>query len=208
MKFLDKSTALCLVPHPDDTAIGMAGLVTKYRDTTFHMIYLSTGTPTDASSGQGRMLEEYRFWRNSNARNVVTHELPYTFSTAQCVGITSIENLNIDYDIIFGPSSIDSHYEHVEASKFMMALSRFKPATVVEYRNTSTLHDWLPNMFVKLTEVEVMNKILCLKQSFLSQLDASYFSYDNLLLFHQDYISAKRNFGYCEQFKVNQLYVE
>lgn len=209
MKFLNKDVALCLVPHPDDTALSMGGLVKQYKDTTFCMLYLSAGTATDTTAGDQRFLEDRQFWKDFGVSNIIFEYIKgCTFDKSSISEwVTNIESKNISCDLIFSSPKTDSHYEHVLTNTFMYPLSRFKPLTLIEYKCTSTLHDWTPNMFVELSDDLLDFKIKCLRNSFPTQTDASYFTEENLKLFHMDYISRKRNYGYCETFKINQLYL-
>lgn len=212
MKLLDKDIALCLVPHPDDTAISMANLVKKFSDTTFHMVYMSLGTNTDPTAGNNRMVEENSFWQMFEARNVVQHQINNCSFDKSAVSewVTEfdriVKSLKDTVDIIFVPSELDSHYEHRLANQLVYSISRFLPATVLEYKTASSLHTWIPNFFVEINQHELNTKITCLRNAFMSQVDAPYFSVDSLTSFHTDFISMKRNYKLCEVFSLKQFY--
>lgn len=213
MKFLNKSRALCLVPHPDDTAFSMGWTVKKHPDTIFEMLYLTPGGLTDVTRGVSRYSEDQFFWKSwgiTNVRFHVMEEKWWEFEKEQTsVRINTIENkLDMSsYDLIIGPTELDSNYDHVLTNKLMMPLVRSLPITVVEYRNASTLHEWVPNLFVGMTDGELDQKMEMLWSSFPSQTDAKYFEERNMKNFHTDFISMKRGFGYCEMFKLRHFYL-
>lgn len=209
MKFLNKDIALCLVPHPDDTALCMSGLVKQYKDTIFHMLYLSAGTMTDETAGPNRFAEDLTFWRTFGVNNIIIDKVEgCTFDTSpQSKWITTIEAKQIQFDVVFSTPKLDGHYEHVLTNAFMTPLTRFKPLTLVEYKTTSVTHEWTPNLFVEMSDELLEEKCKCLLTSFPSQADATYFKIDSLKAFHLDYISKKRGYGFCESFKINQLYL-
>lgn len=210
MKFLDKNVALCLVPHPDDTAISMSNLVKRFFNTTFHMVYMSMGTDTDPTTGMLRMEEENKFWEMLGVRNIVQHALQSKFYISTMSSyITELDKLIStlpEIDIIFSPSQNDSHYEHKFTSTLVYSVSRFIPCTVIEYKTASSLHAWTPNFFVDITEMELKNKIQCLRDAFASQRDATYFTTDSLVSFHTDFINMKRNYKLSETFALKQFY--
>jgi LmbE family N-acetylglucosaminyl deacetylase len=209
MKFLNKNHAMCLCPHPDDTALSMSGLVKKYNDTMFHMLYLSTGTATDQTSGPNRFGEDILFWKLLGVENVQLHFIDgCTFdSTPISSWITVLEKEFVsDTDLIFSPSNIDSHYEHQITNSFLYPLSRSKPLTLVEYRSVSTLREWIPNLFVSMDDEILNEKISCLQRAFTSQMDSIYFQTNELTQFHEDFINKKRSHQYCEMYKILQYY--
>ena len=209
MKFLNKNRAMCLCPHPDDTALSMSGIVKKYKDTMFHMIYLSSGTATDNTSGPNRLHEDILFWNLLGVDNVHLHVIDgCTFdSTPISSWVTALEKEFLDdTDLVFSPSNVDSHYEHQITNSFLYPLSRSKPLTLVEYKAVSTLREWVPNLFVGI-DTELLNtKIDCLQQAFLSQMDSVYFQTPELTQFHEDFINKKRSFQYSEMYKILQYY--
>ncbi len=212
MKLLDKNIALCLVPHPDDTAISMANLVKKFPDTIFHMVYMSLGTSTDPTAGNNRMTEENAFWNIFEADNIVQHHITNcTFDrSAMSDWVTEfdkiIKSMDAVVEIVFVPSELDSHYEHRLTNQLVYSISRFLPCTVIEYKTASSLHTWVPNFFVGISQDELDIKINCLRDAFKSQVDAPYLSLDSLTAFHTDFISMKRNYSLCEAFSLKQFY--
>lgn len=209
MKFLNKKKALCLCPHPDDTALSMSGLVKKYTDTEFHMVCLSSGTATDNTSGPDRLREDVLFWESFGAKNVLLDYIDDCKfdSTPVSEWLTRLEKDFLrDVDIIFSPSNIDSHYEHKLTNSFLYPLSRSKSLTLVEYRSTSTLREWVPNLFVGISPDLLYSKITSLQQAFRSQLDSPYFQTMALTQFHEDFINIKRSVWHTEMYKVLQHY--
>jgi|DEB19_MinimDraft_3_1074340.scaffolds.fasta_scaffold41728_2 LmbE family N-acetylglucosaminyl deacetylase len=211
MKFLNKNRALCLVPHPDDTAFSMSWTVKKHPDTIFEMLYLTSGGFTDSTRGENRYKEDIHFWNLLGVDNVRFHYLRgYEMERElTSVLINAIEQL-VDikqYDLVFGPTEFDSNYDHVLVNRLMMPLVRSLPITTVEYRNASTLYEWAPNLFVELTDEEMENKISVMWDAFPTQTDAKYFEERNIKNFHTDFISGKRGFGYSEMFRLRHLYL-
>jgi len=211
MKFLNKSRALCLVPHPDDTAFSMSYTVKLHPDTMFDMMYITPGGYTDPTRGDERYAEDIRFWKYLKTDNVQFHyltryELEREPTSVLINEIEQLVDIN-DYDLIFGPTEFDSNYDHVLVNRLMMPLVRSLPITVVEYRNASTLYEWTPNMFVELENDELENKISVLWRAFPTQTDAIYFEEKNIKNFHMDFISNKRGFGYSEMFRLRHLYL-
>jgi LmbE family N-acetylglucosaminyl deacetylase len=211
MKFLGKSNVLCLVPHPDDTAYSISGTVRKYQDTHFNMAYLTLGGYTDPSRGIQRQSEDDHFW--STMTNINWGVCYYPNLELETSPLSTIINdlettISIkNYDMVLGPSEYDSNYDHVLVNRLMMPLVRSTAITTLEYRCASSLSEWVPNMFVDVTEEELEHKYNCLIESFPSQTDAPYFVEDNFRSFHVDYNSKKRGYGYCEMFKVRNYYV-
>ena len=209
MKFLNKKRAMCLCPHPDDTALSMSALVKKYTGTEFHMVCLSNGTATDSTSGPERVSEDILFWKLFDTENVHLHYIDNcTFdSTPVSSWITTLEKQFLHgVDIIFSPSNIDSHYEHQITNSFIYPLSRSKPLTLIEYRSISTLREWIPNLFIDMDDSLLYNKIDCLQRAFISQMDSVYFQTDKLRQFHEDFINQKRSILYTEMYKILQYY--
>jgi LmbE family N-acetylglucosaminyl deacetylase len=210
MKLLGFNKVLCLSPHPDDVEYGMSGTIMKYQDTQFDVYCISHGTSTDSSSNEKRLDEVRNFWTELNLSNVRLLFSSYAsfedLSEAQWV--THIENNTLkenQYDALMGTSNKDSHFEHKLMNSFLPALSRSYPFTIIEYKSPSTLHDWTPNLFINIEET-FTDKCMALNKTFLSQLDAPYFSKECLELFHQDYASYKKGVKYLEQFRVNMMY--
>jgi LmbE family N-acetylglucosaminyl deacetylase len=211
MKFLDKDVAVCLVPHPDDTAISMSNLVKRFSGTKFHMVYMSLGTNTDPTTGHERMVEEDRFWEIFGVQNVYKHTIQNcTFDGSSTSSwISSIDRLlksigNVK--VIFVPSSDDSHYEHRFTNELVYPITRFSPCTILEYRTASSLHTWTPNFFSRVTDEELTFKINCIRRAYKSQLDSPYLSKTSLTAFHTDFLNMKRNYEMSEMFNLKQFY--
>lgn len=211
MKFLNKNRALCLTPHPDDTAFSMSWTVKRYQDTIFDMLYLTPGGLTDSTRGINRYLEDVKFWESigvSNVRFVYLQDYELEREPISVI-INQVEKL-VDvkqYDLVIGPTELDSNYDHVLTNRLMMPLVRSLPITTLEYRNASTLYEWVPNLFIELSEEEMDTKISSMWNAFPTQTDAKYFEERNIRNFHTDFISGKRGIGYCEMFRLRHLYL-
>ena len=87
----------------------------------------------------------------------------------------------------------------------MIALGRNKPISIIEYKSPSTLHQWVPNLFVSVF-MQIDVKVGALRSAFTSQLDAGYFEKSNLYMFHKDFQSKKKGIDYVEQYKIQTHY--
>jgi LmbE family N-acetylglucosaminyl deacetylase len=206
MKFLNLDRVLCLSPHPDDVEYSMSGTICKYKDTKFDILCLTQGTSTDISSNETRLTEVRNFWEAMGLTNVQLLFSEFkTFEEAfPAQWITSIENsfgFPKNYDGLLCTSSQDSHYEHLIVNGFSNALCRSKTVTILEYKSPSTLHTWIPNLFVNIEHFYKM-KLDALRSAFLSQLDSPYFSEDLIKLFHVDYLNQKRGSRVAEEFRI------
>jgi LmbE family N-acetylglucosaminyl deacetylase len=85
-----------------------------------------------------------------------------------------------------------------------MALTRKEKCGIVDYKTPSTLECWVPNVFVDVTEFidEKINQL----HKFKTQSKHLYFTDDVIKSFHTNYQSARRGFGYVEQFKIHRMY--
>jgi hypothetical protein len=64
----------------------------------------------------------------------------------------------------------------------------------------------VPNLFIDVDDNLLLNKIDCLQQAFISQMDSVYFQKDKLTQFHEDFINQKRSIRYTEMYKILQYY--
>jgi len=211
MKFLNLDRALCLSPHPDDVEYSMSATIKKYQDTLFDVFCLSNGTSTDTTSTSKRINEVKEFWKTWTVENVNLffshHQTLDEFNEAQL--ITYIEDLTIkknNYQMLFVPSAEDSHFEHRLISGIASSLSRHRPLSIFEYRCSSTLHNWIPNLFIDVDDLYA-EKIKLLRAAFISQIDSLYFKDNILQLFHNDFISNKKADACREIFKAKTVYL-
>lgn len=204
-RFLGFKNVLCLSPHPDDVEYSMGGTILRYPDTTFHILSLTPGTAEDPTSGTLRYAEADAFWLNMSVRNVLTTipNLPLHIPAL----LKFVESQKyLEYDAVVGPSGVDSHFEHQIVSQLSWALGRHKPISLLEYRTSSTLPEWIPNLHVELSLAQVQKKIQEIRRAFRTQLDGLYFSAENLLAFHQDFGRTKRGVKYSESYKIQVMY--
>jgi N-acetylglucosamine malate deacetylase 1 len=210
MKLFGFDRVLCLSPHPDDVEYSMSGTIKRFKDTVFDIFCLSCGTSTDISSSYERIKEVQLFWKTSGMENInlIMPESMSLDNLNQAQLITLIENTTIrkhKYDALFVPSGDDSHYEHRLVNDTSMALVRNKPISVFEYRTSSSLHSWMPDLFIDIDSYYA-EKISILRSSFKSQIDSIYFEQENLELFHKDFISNKKTALHRELFKTRIIY--
>lgn len=209
-KFLNFDKVLCLSPHPDDVEYSMSGAAITYGDTKFDIFCLTTGTSTDHTSTSKRFDESRTFWNNLSLDNVecfFNHDRQNFGSLSEAQWLTKIENMFDlkEYDAIFCTPSEDSHFEHQLCNRLMIALGRSRSISLIEYRSPSTLHSWVPNLFVDV-EKQFTTKVSCLIESFESQADSRYFSNYCIELFHSNFTECKKDLLRFESFKTIVYY--
>ena len=206
MKFLGFDNVLCLSPHPDDVEYSMLGSINKYKNTHFDIYCMSKGGDFDKSTCEGRWSENEKVW--ITFKNVSLHFSDYSFikNHPEDHWVHEIETRFLNkknYDCIFVPTYIDSHFEHKIVNNLAPALSRNKPLSIVEYKTPSTLDEWTPNLFSEITPFYLTK--LGLLKLFESQRGKWYFEEDVLLSFHSNYPCHKRGLEKVESFKIKQL---
>ena len=207
MKFLNFNRVLCLSPHPDDVEYGMAGTILKYDETRFDILCLTCGGDFDATTGNPRLEEMKKFWEKSGCRNAflyfTQHKMLKELGTDAWVNYIETVFVNqYEYDAIFVPPYLDSHFEHGIVSPFAFALTRNKAVSVVEYCSPSVLETWIPTMYVDIATT--CDKKLELMDNFKSQLGKGYFSKESREYFHFHYPVAKRGLPRVERYRVLQ----
>ena len=206
MKFLNLNKVLCLSAHPDDAEYSMLGSMIKFHSTQFDIVVLSNGGDFDKSSGQSREKECNNTW--SNFKNVSGNFLSteYLKDKLQDEWINIIEN-NYDinnYNVIFTPTHLDSHFEHRLVNKVAKALLRTSSCGLISYRSPSTLEEWTPNYYVNINTL--INKKIAILNNFESQKSKSYFKSDSIHAFHSNYMSSKFGINYVEHYKIERLF--
>jgi LmbE family N-acetylglucosaminyl deacetylase len=203
MKLFDYDNVLCLSPHPDDVEFSMSGIIKKYEDTNFIILVLTKGTTSDDTSTVGRLEEVRSFWADLGVTNVNLIFTDYEFDTMNDgKWVHHIEN-GLDLpplDAIFGTSSNDTHYEHHIVNRILNSLGRNKKVSLFEYKSPSTKDSWEPNLFVDIDEIFDI-KLKTLRDSFTSQIDASYFSTELIKQFSNVYNISKLGHNRVESFK-------
>jgi len=217
MKLLGFNRVLCLSPHPDDVEYSMAGTILKCSDTIFDVLCLSNGGDLDKTTNTSRLNEVENAWDVSKAQNVNLH-----FSKSQFLKergedewVNFIETSFLkenNYDCICTTSQLDSHFEHKLIYNFGPALTRglwpnrTVPISLIEYKSPSTQNEWIPNMFIDITDTyQVKMKML---KEFKSQQHHNYFNRDVLQSFHSNYQCFKKNMYRLEEFRINQTYIK
>ena len=205
MKFLNYDTVLCISPHPDDVEYSMMGTILKYVDTHFIILNLCQGGDMDPTTGKSRLEEIHNVWSNWRI-NIELEFTEHKFirDLLEEEWINLIEAYMDRVEAVFLPNECDSHFEHRYVAGFGKALVRSKPATLIQYKTSSTDQEWVPNLFVDVTE-QCESKIKYLSE-FKSQQHRYYFRPDALRAFHSDFQSAKKGKHFIEQFKVVDMY--
>jgi N-acetylglucosamine malate deacetylase 1 len=206
MKFLGFDKVLCLSPHPDDVEYSMGGTILKCKDTQFDILTLTYGGDNDMTNVSNRQLEVHEFWSdisNANPTFIGNHKMK-EYDEAGWVHL--IENTTLtDHNAIVTPSSLDSHFEHRFVSNFGLALTRIRPISLLEYMSPSTQRDWIPSVYVDITQQ--YDKKLELLKTFKSQQQRSYFQNEQLKGFHIDFQCSKKGISLVEQFKLSQDFI-
>jgi len=207
MKYLNFNKVLCLSPHPDDIEIGLGGSIIKYSDTQFDMLTLSGGGDFEGTGVDIREIELKSAWQEANVDNISINVQPSLKpkNNTEDFLINTIETSYLDdHQAIFVPTYIDAHFEHRLTNRLAAALTRCKNISIIEYRTPSTLNNWIPNMYVDITN-EYKQKLSMLSK-FSSQQNKEYFKRDMLDAFHIDFQSSKKGNKYVEHLKIIQLY--
>lgn len=208
MKFLSFKKVLCLSPHPDDVEYSMGGTIIKSPGTCFHILCLTKGGDFDPTTQKNRRAEIAHFWRNAGVENVIEkfapHEMLKEMGIDEWIHYVETEFIQKNnYDCIFIPSQLDSHFEHEFVSKFGYALIRNRSISLIEYCSPSTLEMWIPNLFVDISDV-YKTKTTSLKK-FKSQLHKKYFYPSVISGFHIHFPQSKKELNRVEKFKIQQL---
>ena len=209
MKFLNYDTVLCISPHPDDVEYSMMGTILKHVDTHFVVLNLCQGGDLDSTTGKVRLEEVHNVWSDwipSNSSNIKLEFTKHKFirDLLEEEWINLIEAYMDSVEVVFLPNECDSHFEHRYVAGFGKALVRSKPVALIQYKTSSTDQEWVPNLFVDVTEqCELKIKYL---SEFKSQQHRYYFRPDVLRAFHSDFQSVKKGKHFIEQFKVVDMY--
>lgn len=208
--FLDCRRILCLSPHPDDVEYSMSGTIMRYPGTHFDILCLTQGGMMDKTTGEHRIQEIRNTWKKAGVKNVSLYFSDYKFLNDMRTDewVNFIEENYISkhlYDCILTPSEQDSHPEHVIVAGLSLSLCRSIAFNLVQYKSPSTLHGWIPNLFVPL-EDKIYNTKLEILLELKSQLSHRYFNLQSLNSFHTDFNCLKRNIKYSESFKILTLY--
>ena len=209
MKFLNFDRVVCLSPHPDDVEYSMSATIAKYTDTHFDLVCMSYGGEDDPTSGIPRIDEVIRFWSELHLCNVTLKFYEGFISQYnESKWISKLENQHMSPHIqcIITPSSKDAHFEHKIINSTVAPMTRKSPVSIIEYKSPSTTGEWIPNLFVDLTEEMHIAKVELLRKHFTTQTDAPYFEESSIRAFHTDFSSVKRGLSLVEMFRVVQIY--
>jgi len=212
MKLFNFDRVLCLSPHPDDVEYSMSGLIHKYKDTHFDILCMSIGGEHDTTSHPNRFDEVESFWKMMKCDNITLH-FEYGFISRykepEWINMIGTKYLQGDptssVNCIILCSSHDVHFEHRIVNSIGIPLARKSKLSVIEYKSPSTNPEWIPNLFMELSPDILRKKVKSLQQ-FKTQLDAPYFSQENIPNFHIDFSATKRGAKYVELFRMVQLF--
>ena len=207
MKFLGFNNAFCLSPHPDDIEIALSGTILKYSETIFTIFCFSIGSKGDITSDITRHQEASKFWKN-------IHNVKLHFSNVQFLSDKNEESWlnyiekefisNNIFDVLFIPSSEDSHFEHRAVSNIGLPLFRIKKTAIISYFTPSTQNNWIPNIFVNIDE-KINDKINRL-ENFSTQSNKPYLNKKTIQAYHTDYNCVKRGIRFVEKLHLHASY--
>lgn len=201
---------LCLSPHPDDIEYSISGIIKKNSNVKFDIYSMSTGNEFEKLKGEFRHDEIENFWSEYDCDNVrlINSNILYVNKLSEDAWVAKIEKeLNkSDYNCILVPSFEDNHLEHRLVNQIGFVLSRNLPINLIEYQTPSTRYDWVPNMFVDISNYFDF-KSDCIERCFKKQIESgrNYFLRESLLLFCSDYLSTRKGIKYVEKFKIRLL---
>lgn len=206
-KFVNLNRVLILSPHSDDAEYSVSGTISKFKETMFYVLTMSSGGNFDDSTNYTRFMESENFWKTYDnvtcldpAGLKTLSETPEDF----LVNLVDIYCSEYSFDAIMCPPSLDSHFEHRMVHNIARAVCRFGSKSLIEYNTPSTYSEWVPNVYVDVT-YELPAKKHNLKQNFVSQLNKFYFNDNVIEDFHSDFFSSKRGLSRTERFKVDFL---
>lgn len=205
MKFLNLNKVLCLSAHPDDVEYSMLGSIIRFEDTIFDIAVLSTGGDFDTTN-KNRGSECSKIWINFDNISGSVLSNGHVKDKSEDEWINIIENKYdiSEYDCVFAPPCLDSHFEHRITNNIAYALLRSTNSGLVTYKTPSTLESWKPNYYVDVNHL--INKKDSLLKNFESQVGRSYFKLNSIRAFHSNYISSKFGVDYVEHFKIERLF--
>lgn len=195
---------LCLSPHPDDIEFSMGGTILKYGGTKFKSIVFSTGSINDPVSNEIRWEECRQYWEGiSNITQHFLAPLLNNYSEEEWLNLLEKDFPLKNYDAIFLPPLLDTHYEHRLVHNIGMAMTRATPASIIEYKSASVMDSWVPNLLIE-TERVASEKIQ--KMTKFESQRKRYFKPDFMQAFHTHLSSLKRGIRVSEQFRIVTLY--
>lgn len=164
---------LAIGPHPDDVEYGCWGLLaSKHADSV--TICIVTGT------SEGERAKEA--WSAAMTIGGVVKSLHRKDGSIQIDSqlIDDITELSSGFDLVLTPHPEDTHQDHRAVSQATLSALRRRPTSLAYYATPSTLHEFNPNTYLRLTADLVAARekaLLCHK----SQLHNQYFTKEHLL---------------------------
>lgn len=204
MKFLGMDKVLLLSPHPDDVEFAMGGTMLKYKDTQFTSVVFSTGSVNDPVANETRWRECEEYWKGvPNVEQHFLSPLMKMYTEEEWINILERDYHLRNYQAIFLPSFLDTHFEHRFVHGIGMAMTRSTVVSIFEYKSPSTLDTWIPNMIVDI-KCTAKQKTAQLKK-FESQ-KKMYFLPGYMNAWHTHATSLRKKVEVVEQFKITTLY--
>lgn len=210
MKLLGLNNVVVLSPHPDDAEYSISATVSKYYDTTFHILTMSNGGNYDDTVFGNRDGEARRFWSlNHNVEFHSSLDLSSGFlsESKEDLLVHRVESImsTLTIDAVFVPPQLDSHFEHRLINNVGRAVCRIDRISLIEYHTPSTMNTWTANFYVSVDD-HVTAKKRRLRDIFKSQATKHYFSNKALDAFHSDYFCEKRGVGAVEKYRIDSLF--
>src|SRR5437868_5391531 len=204
MKLLNWDSVICLSPHPDDIEASMGGTILKYKHTRFSSVVFSTGSVNDPVANEDRWRECDQYWAGTyHVKQYFLAPLMKMYSEEEWINLLENRFSMSQFNAIFLPPNLDTHYEHRFVNGIGMALTRTAPLAIIEYKAISTLDTWTPNMIIEFGE-SVEEKVKRLEK-FKSQ-QKLYFQTEYMKAFHSHTNSIKKGVNITEPFRIVSLY--
>lgn len=205
MKLLSLNNVVVLSPHPDDIEYSLAGTILKHTDTLFHIFNMSMGGDFDLAD-KTRNLESVKAWQGVTNISAIYNRYSLIKDTPQDELVNWVENkIDFKYDAVLIPPICDFHFEHKIISQVGRALTRQNPISLIEYATPSMSNDWVPDMFVDITNYYKQKKEML--ACFETQKHRKYFTDECIDSFHTAFFGFKRKQGFYEALKLEFLFL-
>lgn len=186
-----KKKVLIIEAHSDDSVISIGGFLDKFRDQyEYHFVLIAVSGFNHYHSGflsREKRIEEYRMYVN-HFDGIWHHNDVLPIDAELCLDIypkkklvSQIEKVLLDIQptvVIFqGPSF---HQDHLAVYEAVIAASRptlkYRVSEMYVMENPTYFHsggpatDFIPNLFIELTQEEMDKKLECYRTCFPSQI--------------------------------------
>jgi LmbE family N-acetylglucosaminyl deacetylase len=145
-------TILAIGAHPDDIELGCAGALILHsrKGDKVILLVLTRGEASGVPEEREREVRESACI--IGAKEVIVQNLPDTMIHDDRSTIDVIETVVTEYnpDIVYGPSSKDTHQDHRYTGKALLSACRRSPVILL-YEGASTQRDFTPQVFIDIS---------------------------------------------------------